>query len=396
MKRLLSGLALVLPLAGCMLPGGGGPSYDAALDAPLRVRLYADLNTYQGASQRTSSMSRPFQVSLNQPAHVAVFELRPGQGAMLVYPAGASRQQQLSGGSNLLHVDWFHVNRFGWQTLGAMPTWQGTPRYFMVVASKRPLRVDALMASPHALRREMGFARFASMHPFSLMDEIVDHVVPMQHDDDWASDVYVQWPMPATMDANHRDASRLVRVTCQDGRSILIPAYAIAQSTAICDQTRVRPQMPDSTRSDSASIRRPDSRRPVPVTAGGGEEERPATRQATRRAGMSESGRPAPFGEQGAIRPSERERAGRAGVVSERGARPERGEARTGARPSPSGGETPGRVAPTPRPESPRPQRPEPRSEPRTEVQPSSPAPAPSAGEPRPGAERPTPPRSDG
>lgn len=390
MTRRLAWLALLLPLAGCMLPSGGGTMYDDAYEAPLRVRLHGDLNA-MGSSSR--HLSQFFQVSLNQPAHVAIFELRAGQGAMMIYPSGYNRHQAMTGGSSFVNIDWFRANRFGWQQLGGMPLGGASPRYFMVVASKQPLRVDDLVSSPTALRRELGFARFATLQPFTLMDEIVNYVVPMQHDEDWATDIYVHWPMPATLNGDAREMNRLVRVACPDGRSVVIPFYAVQQGLAVCEQLRDRPQAPDTARSDSATIRRPDSRRPTTRTAQGAET--PMERPAVRRAGMTERGQP----EVELGQPSERERARRMGVGGEPGERSARG-ARAGVRPAPGAGEATsrGEASPAPSAPSPRPQR----AEPRPQAPPANPAPAPaprpapapSAGERRPETSRPTPPDS--
>src|SRR5215218_6641704 len=149
MRRLASLIVPVLALTGCYAPlrgPGSGPSsyrdasdrwYDAA-DVPLAVRIE---RTGLGLGLR-----------LNRPAYVAMFEILPGQGVGLYYPAFNAEQAYFANGFTSLpthgarRYDSYFAN-------GVSRYSRGEPRFYFVVASRQPLRsITRFQHSEGALR----------------------------------------------------------------------------------------------------------------------------------------------------------------------------------------------------------------------------------------------------
>jgi hypothetical protein len=275
-RALLSALVVAASLAGCALPEPAAAPRSASGDIPLHARLWM---------QQTSSQSSfvDFAVRLSEPAYISVFELSPGRGATLIYPARFQGQTLHHTGTNSLAG--FHARLGRDAYVGVAPMFP-QPTYYLLIASREPLQIDHLMSSPYALRREMGLARFAGFQASSLMDDIVDIVVPgTVSDAGWAYDVHVVWPQRVS-ERRARSLDRLVPMTCGDGRVIHVPlwwTYNHAEHfNTLCPDYQP-PAPSDTTGVPTDTTSAPTDRRPIPgreaapgtTTAERGEEARP-------------------------------------------------------------------------------------------------------------------------
>lgn len=246
MRRPLAVLAVSLLLAACA--GRAGPPSGASPESrPLHARI---LPGHDGLA-----------FSLNRPAHVAVFEVVPGRGVGLVYPSYPAQDEMLSSG---FHRPLLSGSQFRWAYLST-PVSPNQPRYLYLVASERPLDIDAFVHSPTALRSTLGVRRFAAWDPYALLDELDALVVPASLPADWTSDLYAIWPEPP----RGRDPfDQLIVLTCENGRRVAVPlrfaTFACPNDTR--DRVNGTPQVrePGDEDGDSAAFDVPSRRRPEP------------------------------------------------------------------------------------------------------------------------------------
>ena len=92
------------------------------------------------------------------------------------------------------------------------------PRYYYAIASAAPLNLSRLQTSLGATRRVLG-RMYSSYRPYDVIDRLTEIIVPMQTDEDWATDLFVDWPAPAMPIFT---AFHLVR--CANGRVIQVPS----------------------------------------------------------------------------------------------------------------------------------------------------------------------------
>jgi hypothetical protein len=143
-----------------------------------------------------------------------MFEIIPGRGATLVYPQ-RSRQVWVS---DMHYADlrfqparrFYYTDPFGLANV--------QPRYYYVVASAAPLNLTRLHASLGAMRQILG-RMYGSYRPYDIIDRLTNLVVPSQADEDWATDLFVDWPAPPPPRAVF--AYRYVR--CANGRLLVVP-----------------------------------------------------------------------------------------------------------------------------------------------------------------------------
>ena len=151
-----------------------------------------------------------YPIYVNRHAHVAMFEIIPNVGATLVYPRhGPHANASVTHFADLTIQpgrSYYRKALFGYASF--------TPRYYYVIASTQPLRVTSLYRSPGLLRRQLG-ATYASYDAYEVIDRITELVLPMQADEDWATDLFIDWPMPP-MATRRAFAYRIVR--CANGR----------------------------------------------------------------------------------------------------------------------------------------------------------------------------------
>lgn len=211
MVRRLSVALLPALVAGCAASSSGSEER-----APLEGRIFP-------------SQASSLTISLNQPAHVAVFDIAPGQGVGLLYPSAEGQRAEFDAGYS--HLTNLRATRYHYYftptsfvsntatTVGA-----GQPRFLMMVASREPLNVEGLQRSPGSMRRFLGMPAYTSINPHRVMDQLVARVVPPQEDDDWAVTYWVSWPADYRIESD----GRIIQVTCDDGSIDLVPVEFVA------------------------------------------------------------------------------------------------------------------------------------------------------------------------
>lgn len=248
-------LLLTLPvvaLAACAPTYGHGrgpaPYSDGEWsDGPLDARIY-------GGPGR-------LHVSVNQPAHIAVFEIVPGRGVGLVYPVSDLDEERLVYGSEWLNPAYMRRSRFIFDA--GLPFYQpyaGPSRFYLLVASRRPLHTGRFRHSPGSLRTVLGL-HYASYDEASILDRLVENVVPPQPEEDWSTDILAVWPDPSYRD---RYRQRLVQVTCSNGTVVVVPLEFAAYACRRQERREAPPLRPDSGATDTSRIARPGGRRPRP------------------------------------------------------------------------------------------------------------------------------------
>ena len=274
MRRRIATLLLPLAaLSACATAGGGGsaPRFggvggpSAGEIRPMRVRLLED--------------GRGLTVELNRPAHTAVFEIFPGQGVALVSPDFGERSS-LAAGSTRLFPSQTTQRIWAYDNVRANPyalaSVMSQPRHLLVIASERPLRTERFERSPGLLRRAMGTTSYTALSSRRVVDDLLATVVPMQPDDSWDADVITLWPQAT---GTGLPAGDLYQVRCSSGGTVWVP---LELGTAACrnpDRVLGRPVPParrDSVGSkpggpDSAGVRKPGGRRPLPEAEAGSE-----------------------------------------------------------------------------------------------------------------------------
>ena len=159
--------------------------------------------------------SRVHPIFTNREAHVAMFEIIPGRGVTMVYPRSGADVFVSDAHYADLTVQpgrmFYHTDPFGHASV--------QPRYYYAIASAAPLHLSRLLTSLGATRHVLGRG-YASYRPYDVIDRLTELLVPMQADEDWATDLFVDWPMPAM--PRSVIATRLIK--CANGRVIEVAA----------------------------------------------------------------------------------------------------------------------------------------------------------------------------
>ncbi|HEX2095123.1 MAG TPA: hypothetical protein VHG28_22175 [Longimicrobiaceae bacterium] len=252
--RALPSLGLIALLAACAVQPayraeGPYPS-DSPYGAPLRARIL--------------SVDGRLRVSTSRPAHTAIFEIVPGQGVGLLYPAYRWEDNYLSGGVNALWISQTRPYYPYFQSAPSTFSRRGVPRYLYMIASDAPLRLSRFIESPGLLRRSLGIAQFASVNPYSILDQLAGLVLPFDEPGEWTDDLFVIWP-EQYYDTRY-PAAQWLRVQCPDGRIVSGPAYYVL---AACDATRNVPPLRTNPREpgqpgDTTQVQEPTRKRPEP------------------------------------------------------------------------------------------------------------------------------------
>jgi hypothetical protein len=160
-----------------------------------------------------------FPIFVNREAHVAIFEIVPGRGVSMVYPRSSAdvfasdahyADLTISLGRSLYESDPFGLATF-------------QPRHYYAVASAAPLHLSRLLSSLSTMRRVLG-PMYASYRPYDVIDRLTEYVVPKQPDWDWATDLFVHWPLPSgAVPAVFAQRDELRHIACANGRIIAVP-----------------------------------------------------------------------------------------------------------------------------------------------------------------------------
>lgn len=185
-------LALAAAAAVAAAAPAAGQASGGAGDAPpvLAVELRAD--------RIGLTLPSAVSVRLTRPAHVAVFEVRPGVGSVLRYPGGRRDRGRLGAGEHRLALDAGRDafdRRRGVSALPARgrlspdrPRGLGRP-YLLVVASG-----DPLWLSGHRLGRVFRPRDVRLSVPF-LVDAVLGDVLPHPGMEPWAFDLRPGLPL---------------------------------------------------------------------------------------------------------------------------------------------------------------------------------------------------------
>lgn len=243
MRTLLTSLALAATLTACASAGGAGapglPSADRGRSSERWE--YARQRPLDAHIIPTSHSGLSF--SLSRPAHVAVFEVVPGQGVGLVYPSYGGQRELLGAGYHNPLLG--GTDDFRWAYRDATPyTRLPQPRYIYLIASERPLDVGEFVRNPTALRSTFGLSRFASWNAHQTLDDLDALVVRGVGPEQWTSDLYVIWP--ETRQGNSY-AQQQVVIRCSDGRAVLVPLRYAALACPNDTRSRAQPAAGDST-----------------------------------------------------------------------------------------------------------------------------------------------------
>jgi hypothetical protein len=218
--------------------------------------------------------SRVHPIFTNREAHVAMFEIIPGRGVTMVYPRSSADVFASDAHYADLTVQlgrmFYHTDPFGHAS--------AQPRYYYAIASAAPLHLSRLLTSLGATRRVLG-RMYASYRPYDVIDRLTELLVPMQADEDWATDLFVDWPMPAI--PRSVVATRLIK--CANGRVIEVAArypYHGCPGDAALAVIAAAPKPPVKELAfDSVTRRRPqpgDRRVPIKYSVPDGEKPRRA------------------------------------------------------------------------------------------------------------------------
>lgn len=273
MKRLAALLLPVLALSACYVPPPGGPytgeRYDQTAD-----RWYDDGNVALGA-RILPRPSNQFSVQLNRPAYVAVFEILPGQGVGLLYPRYDGENAYLPAGYSYLDVTQGRLS-YEWYSASLRGRYaRNTPRFYFLVASKRPLRVSRFQrGGDGALRSVLGLSAYSTIDYRTVMNDLVNAIVPNQPVSDWTTDVYSDWPTQGYDYYYSNYPDTYVRVYCDNNSYVVVPwelsRYACRDGRRGHFNGNDRGQTPPPAR-DTTQVTAPGRHRPEPPTSGGGE-----------------------------------------------------------------------------------------------------------------------------
>jgi hypothetical protein len=188
--RLLMTMAVAVPW---LAAGGGGA-------APIEARL---LPPFHGQ----------LVVDLNQPAYVAIFDVKTARGADLLYP-GPNGAGQAVKGISVLPVITLGPGQEERQILFTPDA--GGNDYLLLVASREPLNLSRWANVPIALSDSAHLSREAVVPPDAI-DSLEKYILPPMADRDWDEDVFILAPgLPSPNGTGNY-------LLCSDGSMRLVP-----------------------------------------------------------------------------------------------------------------------------------------------------------------------------
>lgn len=168
MNRRLSALLIPLALAGCATASRG------SAEEGLQARMYH--NNYG------------VRVTLSEPAHVAIFEVVPGERVSLYYPAVESDPSHIAAGRTTLHPGGRRARAYPASNYGGQ-----APLLYMI-ASRQPLD-DALIRDLQEGLGSLVGDPFRSNNPAETMEYVASLVVPVDlPETEWTIDVLQRYP----------------------------------------------------------------------------------------------------------------------------------------------------------------------------------------------------------
>lgn len=360
MRRTILATTTGLMLTACAVPQqttpGAGPDYRGSNGGDWQSGGDRALSAYIVPPEQGG-----LRFHVNRPAYVAMFEIVPDGGTRLIYPTpGVGRMdgfvfsgRRISDTGGYWRGDGYSGGVYAGRGSAASARLD-RPRFLFLIASERPLEVDAFGAYGSGLRAALGHHYYASLNPYATMERIAEVALPTMIDDGtWATDVYVYWPQVLRQYRAGRD----VIVRCNGFTMFVAAEYAYQARQALCrdperDRVAQRPRVTlPPANGDSAEIAQPGRREPLP----------PADEETRRRLTSSRQ-----LQQPQTQRPDERRTVEERVTAGAAEPTPEQEERERARRPHPGAGtaepDAPRRGHPgssTPRPESPRRPQPE-------------------------------------
>jgi hypothetical protein len=238
-------LVLLLVASACSLP-------------QQRSRTFAPYAPLQAHITTTTSGGPLFRV--NRPAYVAMFYIVPGGGVNLLYPGfgSGSLDGRVFAGSHFANYRLNNTQQY--QFARGMV---GTPRYYFLIASDRPLNVQQFGSFGDRLHSRLGTS-FASFSAYNTMEDLARLTLPAIVDDgSWTTDMYVEWPSVIYTEPGQNR----VLLRC-GGYAMYVPrAYLQAARAAICNIDDVGETPDEAAEGEGEPVVKPGSRRPLPADA---------------------------------------------------------------------------------------------------------------------------------
>lgn len=163
--------------------------------------------------------------ALTEPAYVAIFEVVPGSGSTLIFPANhADSRRMFRAGVHSGLVSPFIDGRHAYTNLAYTNLAytnlsfrrSNEPTYLFLIASDSPLAIAPYIGSVSTLRSAMGYSTFTSINSSAAFSAIQSLVIRNPETTEWTTDVYTIWPI------QHGGLAYRRAITCTDGRTIIV------------------------------------------------------------------------------------------------------------------------------------------------------------------------------
>jgi hypothetical protein len=220
----------------------------------------------------------PFQgqivFDVNQPAYVAVFDVRPWEGIEMIYP-GPNDEGRAYGGIQSAPI--FYLTQADDERRAlTTPPIGGGEEYLYLIASRTPLGLGPFADHPIAVS-EAAHVLWKSLDPDSQIDSLLRNVVKPLYDADWDSDVLILTP------GGGATGTRTLQIASCDANADGGAATRLcAHSDRVVQTLRVAPRPAEAALQSGAGGR---------YVPGGGTRGAQTTGKATTRAANSESWR---------------------------------------------------------------------------------------------------------
>ena len=223
---------LLVALSACHATGTGGAETGPHDPVAYGGTWYPD--ALQG-SVWYDEFSGFASVDLNRPAHVALFALNPGAGMRLIYPViGFGGRASFDEGSHILRTS---ATRHRFTRTASAPA-SARPTYILMVASDRPLDIEALRltgALPWLNRQHVMW------NPYTATEALARRIVPQPAMTDWTVAYHLVWPDGV----NERERPQYTWIRCPSGVILSVPVELYRRGAVQCPRDVV--SQPDTT-----------------------------------------------------------------------------------------------------------------------------------------------------